>query len=126
MDSSSKLDADFFENIIAYNILTNEEYTASVIDSIKPEYFKDVNIRRIVELVNTFFQKRNELPTLTELKAYLTTDDDKKSFKKVVEKITGLDRKYNTDELIQNSEIFFKEKAVFNKIRQFLRKFCSF
>ena len=89
MDSSSKLDADFFENIIAYNILTNEEYTASVIDAIKPEYFKDVNIRRVIELVNTFFQKRNELPTLTELKAHLTTEDDKKSFKKVIEKISG-------------------------------------
>ena len=122
MDSSSKLDADFFENIIVYNILTNEEYTASVIDAIKPEYFKDVNIRRVVELVNTFFQKRNALPTLTELKAYLTTDDDKKSFKKVVEKISELDRKYNTDELIQNSETFFKEKAVYNTLLDVIDK----
>ena len=73
MDSSQKLDADFFENIIMYNILTNEEYTASVIDVVRPEYFKNTHIRRIVSLVTDFFEKRNTLPSLTELKAYLST-----------------------------------------------------
>ena len=116
MTSSSKIDADFFENIIMYNVLTNEAYTASIADVLKPEYFKDVHIRSVCTIVLNFFSERSALPTLTEIKPYLTTPELKESFKKVLTTISKFEKKYNTDELLQNTETFIKEKAVYKTL----------
>ena len=109
-----KIDNDFFENIIIYNTLVDEEYLASIVDVIKPDYFKDKNIKAIITIIVDFYQKRNACPTTSEIKAYLTTDDLKKAFKDVVTNFTDIDRKFNKDELIENTEKFIKEKAVYN------------
>ena len=42
----SKLDLDYFETLIAYKSLTDETYLASIIDYIKPIYFKNKDNRR--------------------------------------------------------------------------------
>ena len=68
-----KLDNDFFEIIFIYNMLTDRSYLGSIVDIVKPEYFKDKNIGKIVELTTEFFQLRGVTPTVTEIKTLLVS-----------------------------------------------------
>jgi len=47
----AKLDLDYFETIIAYKSLTDETYLASIIDYIKPLYFKNKDIKAIFTII---------------------------------------------------------------------------
>ena len=79
-----KLDLDFFETIIAYKSLTDETYLASIVDHIKPIFFKNKEIKAVFSIISDFYEKRSTCPSLTEIKAYLINDDLKNSFKNVV------------------------------------------
>jgi len=110
----SKLDLDYFETIIVYKSLTDESYLSSIIDYLNPVYFKNKEIKNIFLIIKDFFTNRGCTPTLTEIKSYLTTDELKNDFKKVVSTFTGVDKNLNADELQSNTETFLKEKAVFH------------
>lgn len=110
----SKIDHDFFENVIVYKALTDETYLASIADHVKPIYFKDKNIKPIFEIIKEFFNRRNACPTLTEIKAQLTTTELKDSYRRTVEGFKDIDKNINVDELYQNTEVFLKEKAVYH------------
>jgi len=114
----SKLDLDYFETVLVYKALTDETYLSSIIDYIEPKYFKNDDIKNIFGIIRDFFVKRNASPTLTEIKAYLTTTELKTSFKKVVSTFTDIDKNLNSDELSQNTETFLKEKAVFHTMME--------
>jgi len=109
-----KLDLDFFESIIVYKSLTDETYLSSIIDHIKPVYFKNKDIKNIFEIIADFYNSRGTRPTLTEIKTKLDNDDLKNSFKNVVNTFTAIDKNFNIDELTNNTETFIKEKAVYN------------
>ncbi|MAF35895.1 hypothetical protein CL622_02135 [archaeon] len=111
-----KIDNDFYEIVIAYNVLTDVSYLSSVIDYIQPQYFKDGNIRSIVNVIIDYYKKRDEVPTLTEIKGYLTTPELKDNFKAVIILFTDFDQKFNKDELYENTERFLKEKAVYHTL----------
>lgn len=110
----SKIDLNFFETVIAYKSLTDESYLSSIIDYIKPVYFKDKDIRAVFLLIRDFFEKRGTTPTLTELKSHLLTEETKESFKTVVKRFADIDTNFNNEELSENTETFLKEKAVFH------------
>ena len=109
-----KLDNDFFETVLVYNLLTDEVYLGTLVDIIKPGFFKDSNMSHIITIIVEFFQERGQAPTLTEIKAQLTTDELKNTFKEVVGRFKDIDKRYNRDELYENTERFLKEKAVYN------------
>lgn len=108
-----KLDLDFFENIILYKSLTDDTYLASIIDHLKPEYFKSKDIKNIFSVIKDFYSTRGTRPNVTEIKAHLVTDELKASFKAAVSVIKDFDKSYNIDELTANTESFLKEKAVY-------------
>ena len=108
MAQNKKIDWDYYEAIIAFGILTDESYLASVIDYIKPIYFNDKDIGRVTGLICDYYKDRSTIPTITEIKAYLTTEDLKDSFKKVVKKFDNIDQNLNRDELTENTEQFLK------------------
>jgi replicative DNA helicase len=110
----AKIDHDYFENVIVYKALTDETYLASIVDYVKPVYFKNQDIKPIFEIIKDFFNRRNTCPTTTEIKAQLTTNELKKAFMRTVENFKDIDKNFNTDELYQNTEIFLKEKAVYH------------
>lgn len=110
----AKIDHDYFENVIVYKALTDETYLASIVDYVKPVYFKNQDIKPIFEIIKDFFNRRNTCPTVTEIKAQLTTNELKKAFMRTVENFKDIDKNFNTDELYQNTEIFLKEKAVYH------------
>ena len=74
MTKKVDIDSEFYETVIAYNILTDEPYLASMIDHLNEKYFENKSISTIINLITTFYKKRSVAPTLTELKGYLTTD----------------------------------------------------
>lgn len=110
----SKLDNDFFEKVLCYKALSDSTYLASIADYVKPTYFKDSNIGVIFKIITAFYEKRNKLPTNTELKSYLTTDELKASYRAVIESLRDIDKNLDKDELYDNTERFLKEKAVYS------------
>ena len=114
----SNLDLDYFESVIAYKCLTDDTYLASIIDYVKPVYFKNKDIRSTFKIIRDFFESRNTRPTTTEIKAYLTTDELKASFKNVVSGFAGIDKNLNNDELLDNTESFLKQKAVYHTMME--------
>lgn len=111
-----KLNLDEFENIIIYKSITDEKYLANTIDYIKPEYFKDKNIKAIYSIIKAFYDKTNTIPTVTELKTYINNDEIKEAFKVVVRNFTNIDKNLNDDLLTQNTERYIKEKAIYNTL----------
>jgi replicative DNA helicase len=110
----SKLDNDFFEKVLCFKALSDSTYLASIADFVNPNYFKDKNIGTIFKIITAFYEKRNKLPTNTELKSYLTTDELKESYKTVIESLRSIDKNLDKDELYENTERFLKEKAVYH------------
>jgi len=108
-----KIDLDFFENIIFYKSITDEIYLASIIDTIKPEYFKNKDIKAIFEVIKDFYSKRGTRPSTTEIKSYLTSEELKTNFKAAISLVKDFDKNLNQDELTSNTELFLKEKAVY-------------
>jgi len=109
-----KLDLDYFENVLMYNALTDSGYLSTIADVVQPEYFKSKDIAGVFTIIKDFNDKRNQLPTTTEIKQYLVTDEQKESFKRLVTSFSEIDKKINKDELIENTEQFLKEKAVYH------------
>ena len=110
----SKLDLEFFENVVIYKSLTDSTYLASIVDFVKPEYFKTKNIATIFNIIKEFHDKRQKLPTITEIKSYLVTDELRQIFKTLVHSFNDIDKNIDKDELYENTERFLKEKAVFH------------
>ena len=120
-----KINNDFFESIIIYNMLTNETYLSSIIDILNPSFFKNTDIRSIITIITEFYKQRNTIPNHTEIKAYLTTDELKDSFKKVVTSFKNLDKNYNIEELYANTERFLKEKAIYNAVTKTVNEYSE-
>ena len=110
----SLINLDEYENILIYKALTDSGYLAAIADSVKPEYFKSKAIASVFDIIKDFSEKRNKLPTITEIKTYLVTDDQKSSFKELVQSFNGIDKNLDKDELYDNTERFLKEKAVYH------------
>ena len=119
----AELDDKHFENIIAYHMLVDEEYLGTVIDFLDTRYFKNKDIQSIVSIIADFFVRRGSPPTLTEIKSYLTTDELKESFKRVANSFTDIDKTFNREELFENTEKFFKEKAVYQTMLDVVEEF---
>ena len=108
------IDHDSYEKIICYKAITDAVYLSSIADYVKPGYFNDKNIAKYFEIVSEFYDNRHKLPNFTEIKAYLTTDELRRGFKRLVESFKELDIDLDRDELYTNTEIFLKEKAVYH------------
>jgi len=111
-----KLDLDFFENVFLYKCCTDKGYLASVIDYTKKDFFKNKDNKNVFEIIRGFYDSRNELPNITEIKQYCDNDVLKSSFKAVLQMFQSLDKSYNNEELYANTERFLKEKAVYNTL----------
>jgi replicative DNA helicase len=111
-----KIDLDFYETVVIYNCLVDPHYLGGVVDYLSPSLFHNKDIRRVVGIISNFYTDRGVSPTITEIKAYLNTDELKEGFKKVVASFVEIDKKFNKDELFTNTEIFLKERAVYNTL----------
>lgn len=121
-----KIDLEHFESIFLQKCLTDEEYFSKVCEITNPIYIQNSDRRRIFELTKAFFLKRNTIPSLIELKTYLTSKEMKDSFKAVVLEMQEMGSvSYNKDELYSNTERFLKERAIYHTMMDVADNFSS-
>ena len=120
-----KIDLDYFENVLMYNSLTDSGYLSTIADIVKPEYFKNRDIANVFTIIKDFNERRNKLPTNTEIKSYLITDDQKASFKRLIQSFSDIDKILDKDELYENTEQFLKEKAVYHTMMESAEEISS-
>lgn len=106
------------EKIILSNLVYNEDYTRKVIPFLKSEYFSDPSERKIYEIIDNFFIKYNSCPSIEALAIDLSKESiNENEFKSCKEIISNLEASDNKPEwLIDNTEKFCQEKALYNGI----------
>ena len=101
-------------------LISNEEYARKVLPFIKKEYFSDRIERTIFEEIMKFVEKYKKIPTQTSLEIEVQSRKDlnETDFKKVISVIKTLktDENVNFDWLVDTTEQFCKDKAVYNAI----------
>lgn len=125
MKNKLQVNSEYFENVIACQALTNSYYTSLVLDHLEPENFKQPGNRMIISIIKDFYLKRRALPTITEIKTYLKKEEDTKLIKDTLTSYKQIDLNGNIDELIQNTETFFKEKTVYNTVLKIVDDFTN-
>lgn len=123
--NKNELDMDFMETIIAYNAMFDDTYLTSIIDVANPVFFKNTDVCTVFKVIADFYKKRGTTPTVTEIKAHLSKPEEKSSFKRVLASFKTLDTKYNKDELLNNTEQFFRERAVYEAIQTTLKDYSD-
>jgi replicative DNA helicase len=110
------------EHIIFGNLIENEEYGRKVIPFLKEEYFTDTVDRKIFSIIYEYVGKYNNFPTKSAVEIDLNDvgglSDDQ--FKLAKEVVSGLDKSEDRDVawLVDNTEKFCKDKALYNALMQ--------
>ena len=110
------------ERVIFDNLLFNEDYSRRVIPFLKEEYFHDPSEKIVFDSIRGFIEKYQTLPTR---EALLIDIDKKKNIpddqhKQIVEiiKSAELETKPNDKWILDETEKFCKDKAVYNAIME--------
>ncbi len=120
-----KLDLDFFEKVILYNALTNQDYTSSIVNFVDVKLFTNKSIGKTLFHVTSFFNERGCLPSASEIKSRMSSEEDRKHLEDVKVILTQIEGPFNKDELVDNTERFFKEKFVYNTIIDVAENFAK-
>ena len=110
------------EHIIFGNLIENEDYGRKVIPFLKEEYFTDTVDRKIFSIIHEYVGKYNNFPTKSAVEIDLNEvgglSDDQ--FKLAKEVVAGLDKSEDRDVawLVDNTEKFCKDKALYNALMQ--------
>ena len=107
------------EKIIFNNLLHNEEYLRTVLPHLKDEYFYDNVEKRLFKYIDVYFNKYNKIPTIAVLKLSLEKDTkiNETDYSIGIELVNSLiDTNENTAWLIDETEKFCKERAIFNAL----------
>jgi len=107
---------DLLEKVIVYNAITDSVYLENIIEHIRPSYFKNDDIRCVFEILSQYFSTYNKIPNNTELKTHITDIEKRNSLKKVLLSFSEIDKTYDKEVLLKNTERFLKEKAVLHTV----------
>jgi len=110
------------ENVILKNLIFNEDYTRKVLPFIKDEYFSENNQRKFFREIKTYVEEYKNLPTYESLLIDFT--ESKKLTQVEVNGCVDLLRELNSDKneksemdwLIDQTEKFCQDKAIYNAI----------
>lgn len=116
MEKTLSLDLDYFEKIVIYNSIYDQEYLETILDHVSPSYFKDKNISIVVDVLKQYYIENKKVPNLSELKAHLVNQEQKEALKNVAYMFPSLDTKYDKSVLYKNTEKFLREKAVLSTV----------
>jgi replicative DNA helicase len=109
-----------FENVIFSNLIFREDYGRKVIPFLKEEYFTEQSEKILFKIVEEYVSKYNNFPTQESLSIELSTKEkiDQKIFNSTMEIVNSLVHSPETDLdwLIDKTEKFCQEKAVYNGI----------
>ena len=112
------------ETTILRNLIHNESYMRKVLPFLKEQYFTEESERTIYKLSNDFINKYNKAPTNEALSILLQNSNTNEGlFKETAEVINSLvvdaeSTTINMEWLLDETEKFCKDKAVYNAILQ--------
>jgi len=115
------------EKAIFNNLLNNEQYARKTIPFIKSEYFSNRNDKVVFELIESYVHQYNAMPTKEALLVDLTntngiSEDDytecTTTIKEIPDSSTDIS---NTDWIVDQTEKFCQERAIFNAISQSIK-----
>jgi replicative DNA helicase len=111
------------EATILRNLIQREEFTKRVLPFLKPEYFNRNEDKLLFNEINAFILKYGVLPTYDSLKIeanniYGYNDDTIKEIINVINEFEKDTNQTNLDWLVENTEKFCQERALFNAITQ--------
>ena len=111
------------ENVILNNLIHNENYGRKVIPFLKEEYFSDYSQKIIYGLIDTYVKKYNTFPTIEAIAIDLTNKEgiNEETFKRCKDVLSGIkpeEQKTDIEWLVDQTEKFCQEKAVYNAIMQ--------
>lgn len=116
MTKSLALDTSLLEKVIIYNALMDPVYLESIVHHVQPSYFENQNIRSVFESLTEFYSAHGKVPNVTELKLHLIEPEKRNALKQVALGFSDIDKTYDKDVLLTNTERFLKEKAVYNTV----------
>lgn len=110
------------ERTILAGLINNEQYARKTLPFIKPEYFHDKNEQVLYKSIVDYVNKYNGLPTKEALTISIgdKTDLNQQQFADVNTIINELsyDAKTDTQWLVDKTEEFCQDKAIFNAVRE--------
>ena len=107
------------EATILRNLVNNEEYMRKVYPFLKTEYFTNSSDREVFNQVKEFVDKYNTCPTIESLIISLQNDKtiSEQDYKESAELVSTLvPATVNQDWLLEETEKFCKDKAIYNAI----------
>ena len=114
--SELTLDQNLFEKVMVYNALMDPLYLQSIIEHVKPNYFKDEKIKIIFVSLAEYYNHHKKVPNITELKLSVIETEKRQALKDVVLSFNEIDKNYDKETLLSNTERFLKEKAIYNTV----------
>jgi replicative DNA helicase len=110
------LDLELYESIVLYNALLDQGYLETIIHHTKPTFFKNKNYRTVFESIVSFYSEYRKIPNTTELKTHLIDQEKRDALKETILSFKNIDKKYDKDVLLKNTERFIKEKSVLTTV----------
>ena len=108
------------EKTILANLIHNEQYTRKVLPFIRGDYFSDRTERTVFEEIQKFVDKYSDLPNQNALEVELDSRKDlnEDDYKRVLSVVKELQKDDDVifDWLVETTEDFCKDKAVYNAI----------
>lgn len=111
------------ETTIFRNLLTNEDYLRQVIPFLKDEYFAVSSERKMLQAIQQFVETYNKQPTLEALAITFqndksVTEDEFKALGSMLDELNAPVEPPAKEWLLDVTENFCKQKAVFNAIQK--------
>src|SRR6056300_509173 len=110
------------ESTILSGLLFNEEYTRKVLPFLKDEYFDSQSDKTIYKEIVGYVDQYNGLPTREALRIAISEKDNlnEDQYKTIMQSIDSLDydQKTDIDWLVDKTEKFCQDKAVYNAVRE--------
>ena len=101
------------------SLVSNEDYALKVIPHMRADYFSDRAERLVFEEIKAFTEKYSKIPTQTSLEVEVQNRKDlnEEDFRRVIDVIKTLStEEVDYDWLVDSTEQFCKDKAVYNAI----------
>ena len=111
-----------FEQVIFGNIINRDDYARKVIPFLKSEYFHDISDKIIFELIENYVNKFNRFPSKEAIEVEMNSKTGISQpihdmCKDIIDQLS-YDPKTEVDWLVEKTEKFCQEKAVYNAIME--------
>lgn len=110
------------EQTILSSMIYNESYVRKVLPFLKDEYFEDQNEKFLYNTIKSYIDEYNGLPTKTAIQIAIdeTNTLNEERYKQVIDTLDKMvyDPKTDIDWLVNTTEKFCQDKAIYNAVRQ--------